>query len=160
MKYGEAGSVLSRLAEHTLAVDAHPAFLWYWNVAVRAAVPAFGYLAINKSGVGVDVEANLPPRRGYTHKPRPRVGCADIQMCFYGGVSLKAHRPSGPSPIGRRLSNPRLKVFPLLPKGQIRTVFFMPLNLPEALQRVTQLGFDFPATCDKSCSWGQEIRNS
>jgi hypothetical protein len=71
MRHGEAGSVLSRLAEHTVAVDAHPAFLWYWNVAVRAAVPAFAYLAINKPGVGVDVEANLPPRRGYTHKLRP-----------------------------------------------------------------------------------------
>jgi len=30
----------------------------------------------------------------------------------------------------------------------------MPLNLPEALQRVTHLGFE--ATCGKSCSWGQE----
>jgi hypothetical protein len=30
----------------------------------------------------------------------------------------------------------------------------MPLNLPEALQRVTQLGFDFPATCGQKLFLG------
>src|SRR6516225_8448447 len=54
-------------------------------------VPAFGHLAINKSVDGVDVEANLSPRSGYTHKLRPCVGCADLQVRFYGVVSLKAH---------------------------------------------------------------------
>jgi hypothetical protein len=36
MRCGEAGSVLSKLAEHMVAVDAHSGF-WHWNVAVRAA---------------------------------------------------------------------------------------------------------------------------
>src|SRR3974377_2253390 len=61
------------------------------DVLEVGSVPAFGHLAVNKSAAGVDVEANLPPRRGYTHELRPRVGCADIQICFYDVVSLKAH---------------------------------------------------------------------
>ena len=39
----------------------------------------------------MDVEANLPPRRGYTHELLSRVGCADIQICFYDVVSLEAY---------------------------------------------------------------------
>jgi hypothetical protein len=54
-------------------------------------VPAFGQLAINKSAAGEDVEANLPPCRAYTHEVFSRVGCADIQICFYDVVSLKAY---------------------------------------------------------------------
>ena len=54
-------------------------------------VPAFGHLAINKSAAGVDVEANLPSGRGYTHEFLSSVGCADIQICFYDVVSLEAH---------------------------------------------------------------------
>src|SRR6516162_4292831 len=62
------------------------------DVLEIGSVPAFGHLAVNKSAAGVNVEASLPPRRGgYTHKLRPRVGCADIQICFYDVVSLKAH---------------------------------------------------------------------
>src|SRR5215469_2660410 len=54
-------------------------------------VPAFGHLAINKSTAGMDVEANLPPRRGYTHELLSRVSCADVQICFYDVVSRKTH---------------------------------------------------------------------
>ena len=39
----------------------------------------------------MDVEANLPPRRGYTHKLRTRVRGADIQICFNDVVSLEAY---------------------------------------------------------------------
>jgi len=45
----------------------------------------------NKSAAGTDVEANLPPRRGNTHELLSRVGCADIQICFYDVVSLEAY---------------------------------------------------------------------
>jgi hypothetical protein len=60
------------------------------DVLEVGSVPAFGHLAINKSAASVDLEANLPPRRGYTHKLLP-VGSADIQICFYDVVSLEAH---------------------------------------------------------------------
>ena len=47
-------------------------------------VPAFGHLAINKSAASMDVEPNLPPRRGgHTQNFAPQVGCADIEICFY-----------------------------------------------------------------------------
>jgi hypothetical protein len=39
----------------------------------------------------MDVEANLPPGRGYTHKLFARMRCADIQICFYDVVSLEAY---------------------------------------------------------------------
>ena len=55
------------------------------------AVPAFGHLATNKSATGLDAEANLSPRRGYTHELLSRVGCADILICFYDVVSLEAY---------------------------------------------------------------------
>src|SRR6516164_9569360 len=54
-------------------------------------VPTFGHLAINKSAAGMDVEANPPPRRTYTHELLAGVGCADIQICFYDVVSLEAY---------------------------------------------------------------------
>src|SRR5579862_3939420 len=38
------------------------------NILEVHAIPAFGHLAINKSAAGMDVEANRPSRRGYTHK--------------------------------------------------------------------------------------------
>ena len=53
-------------------------------------VPAFGHFAINVSAARMDVEADLPPRCGYTHDLR-HVGSADIQIRFDDVVSLKAH---------------------------------------------------------------------
>src|SRR5215469_13648238 len=55
-------------------------------------VPAFGHLAVNKSAAGKDAEPNLPPRSGgYTQNFSPRVGCADVEICFYDVVSFKTH---------------------------------------------------------------------
>jgi hypothetical protein len=53
-------------------------------------VPTFSQLAINKSASGVDVEANLPPRRSYTHNLR-HMGSADIEVCFDDVVSIKVY---------------------------------------------------------------------
>jgi hypothetical protein len=54
-------------------------------------VPAFGHLAVNESAAGMDVEANLPPLRGYAHELLTRVRCGDIQICFYDVVSLETY---------------------------------------------------------------------
>ena|SRR6516165_1658047 len=74
-------SELSRMLSHELALD----------ILEIGSVPAFRHLAINKSAARMNVEADLPPRRGYTHKVRPRVGCADIQICFDDIISLEPH---------------------------------------------------------------------
>jgi hypothetical protein len=64
MRDGEAGSVLSRLAERTVTVDAHSGFLWYWNVAVRAA-PVSGQAAPTIAPVGHKKRHNASQDRGY-----------------------------------------------------------------------------------------------
>ena len=77
-------------------------------------VPAFGHLAINKSAASTDVEANLPPRSGYTHELFSRVGCADFQICFYDVVSLEAYSSDINTFIGNggiHLSPENLKPF-------------------------------------------------
>ena len=77
-------------------------------------VPTFGYLAINKSAAGVHIEANLPPRRGYTHDLR-RMGSADIEVCFDDVISIKTHSDDENMLIGNGrvdLSPEHLNPFP------------------------------------------------
>ena len=62
----------------------------------------------------MDIEANLPPRRGYAHDLR-HVGSADTQIRFDDVVSRKAHSSDKNMFIGNGridLSPERLKPFP------------------------------------------------
>ena len=77
-------------------------------------VPAFGHLAVNKSAAGMDVEANLPRLRGYTHELLTSVRCGDIQICFYDVVSLEAYSGDSNMLIGNgrvHLSPENLEAF-------------------------------------------------
>jgi len=70
--------------------------IWRPQLDIRVVdlVPAFGHLAINKSAAGMDVEANLPPGRGYAHALLSRVSCADVQICVRARYEERSNRIS------------------------------------------------------------------
>jgi hypothetical protein len=64
MKHGEAGSVLSRLAEHPVTVDAHSGFLGNWNATIRAG-PMSAPLAPSIAPVGHKEHSHTGQDRGW-----------------------------------------------------------------------------------------------